>query len=153
MKKRWVILNAVVLVLSLGVVTSQRAQDVPGALEKSSQPRHRTAIALLRTINTAEIVERHKYGTFAGWPTLLVHNSQPFGDFIAMPVHLQQIGNSQFGNPPEMLAGWNLRMNVHSGGQGYDLLLLDMTDKQCKYALVTDESTVIRQSEVLGCGM
>jgi len=28
----------------------------------------------------------------------------------------------QFNEPPEILPGWNLRLNVHSDGQGYDLL-------------------------------
>jgi hypothetical protein len=31
------------------------------------------------------------------------------------------------------------------------VLLLDMTDKKCGYAAVTDENVVIRQSKEIGC--
>ena len=54
-------------------------------------------------------------------------------------------------NPPEILPGWNLRLNVHSDGQGYDLLLTDMTDEKCGYAVLTDENGVIRQSKAIDC--
>ena len=45
-------------------------------------------------------------------------------------------------------------MNVHADGQGYDVLLRDMTDERCGYAVVSDESVVvIRQSKVFTCEM
>jgi hypothetical protein len=52
---------------------------------------------------------------------------------------------------PEVLPGWNLRLNVHAGGQGYDVLLKDLSDKNCGYAALTDEGTVIRQSKTIDC--
>ena len=57
----------------------------------------------------------------------------------------------QFNNPPEILPGWNPRLNVHSDGQGYDLLLTDITDEKCGYAVLTDEDGVIRQSKPIDC--
>jgi hypothetical protein len=52
---------------------------------------------------------------------------------------------------PEILPGWNLRLNVHSDGQGYDVLLRDLTDDKCGYAAPTDESGVIRQRKAIDC--
>lgn len=42
-------------------------------------------------------------------------------------------------------------MNVHVDGQGYDLLLQDMTDKKCGYAAFTDENVIIRRSKWIDC--
>jgi len=42
-------------------------------------------------------------------------------------------------------------MNVYADGQGYEVLLRDMTDKKCAYAAVTDEDAVIRQSKAINC--
>jgi hypothetical protein len=58
---------------------------------------------------------------------------------------------TQFNEPPEILPGWNLRLNVHADGQGYDLMLTDMTDEKCGYAVLTDENGVIRQSKAIDC--
>jgi len=41
---------------------------------------------------------------------------------------------------------------VRSDGQGYDLLLIDMTDEKCGYAVLTDEDGVIRQSKAIWWG-
>jgi hypothetical protein len=150
MKSTSVTLKVIVLLLS-GVVTSQSAQDVGPIANKFDQPRHQTAVALLRTINTAEVVNLSTYGSFSVWQILLAHYQQSFDNFAAMAVHEQQIPKSQFAEPPEIMPGWNLRMNVHPDGQGYDLMLQDMTDKKCGSALFTNETTVIWESTALGC--
>lgn len=56
----------------------------------------------------------------------------------------------QFNDTPEILPGWNPRLNVHSYGQGYDLLLILMYE-ECGYAVLTDENGVIRQSKAIDC--
>jgi hypothetical protein len=151
MKKRRVILNAILLTLFAGVLTFQNAQDVPSGAEKSERLRHQFAMSLLRTINTAEAVDQMKYGSYTSWQTLLEHY-QNFDDFIAQ--HRRELpNNTHFAELPEILPGWSLRMNVHADGQGYDVLLRDMTDERCAYAVVSDESVVIRQSKVFTCEM
>jgi hypothetical protein len=55
MKKHQVILNAVSLVLLLGVLTPQFAQDTSTGPANADQARRWVAIGLLRTINTAEV--------------------------------------------------------------------------------------------------
>src|SRR6266852_2398888 len=149
MKKHQVILSTGLLVLFLGVLTSQNAQDVPTGAEKSDRLRHQFAVSLLRTINTAEAVDQTKFGSYSSWQILLAHHSEYFDQFIKM--HRQELPNAHYTDLPEILPGWNLRMNMHGDGQGYDVLLQDLTDKKCGYAAVTDENTVIRQSKTINC--
>jgi hypothetical protein len=52
---------------------------------------------------------------------------------------------------PEILPGWSLRLDVIDGGEGYDLLLEDTTDRTCGYAAATDERGLIRQSKSIDC--
>lgn len=122
MKKRQLILNVILLMFFLGVPTSQHGQDVPTGPAKSPSQRHQLAIALLRTINTAELVDKSNYGPYSSWQTLLSHNPKYFDQFIQFfAMHGQQLPNTGFADVPEILPGWNLRMNVHADGQGYDV--------------------------------
>lgn len=57
MNKHRVILSTVLLVLFLGVLTPQFAQDPTSGPEKPNLERRSHAIGLLRTINTAEVGE------------------------------------------------------------------------------------------------
>lgn len=146
MKKRWVI-PSVLLVLFLGVLTPQHAQEIPAGTEKSDRTRRQFAVSLLRTINTAEVVDKTKLGSYSSWKTLLAHHSEYFDQFVAS----HGLSKTGFADMPEISPGWNLRMNAHADGQGYDVLLRDMTDEKCGYAAVTDENGVIRQSKTINC--
>ena len=118
-------------------------------LFRSDQERRSVAIGLLRTINTAEVGELHKYGAYSSWPTLLDHQPKYFADWFAR--FSSQDPKGHFGDLPEILPGWSLRLTVHADGKGYDLRLQDLTDKECGYAALTDESGVIRQSKAIDC--
>jgi hypothetical protein len=166
MKNKWGILSSLLLVL-LVVQAPQFAQDTstdPGKAQRSQ-----LAISLLRLINTAEATYHTENGSYATWQTLLSSYRTVFAEFLARHsdefparhgvVILGQPGavtrhllpTIPFNDPPEILPGWNLRLNVHSDGQGYDLLLIDMTDEKCGYAVLTDENAVIRQSKAIDC--
>ena len=149
MRKHQVILNTVSLVLLLGVLTPQFAQDTSTAPANADQARRRVAIGLLRTINTAEVVEHTTYGSYASWQTLLAHQPKYANKFLTM--NYPEEANLLFGDMPEILPGWSLRFNVHADGQGYDVRLQSLTDKTCWYAALTDESGVIRQSKAIDC--
>jgi hypothetical protein len=149
MNKRLVILRTLLLVFLLGVPTPQFAQDTSTGPAKSDQERHSVAIGLLRTINTAEVRELHKYGAYSSWPTLLAHLPKFFDQWVAR--FYSENPNGHFGDTPEILPGWSLRFNVHADGKGYDVKLQDLTDKTCWYAALTDESGVIRQSKAIDC--
>jgi hypothetical protein len=148
-KKHWVILNAVLITLFLGVEMPQFAQDAPAGPASVEPARRRVALGLLRAINTAEVWELNHYGSYASWETLLSHQPEYLNGFLAM--NYPQKENVHFGEMPEVLPGWSLRFNVHADGKGYDMRLQDLTDKKCWYTALTDESGVIRQSKVIDC--
>jgi len=68
-------------------------------------------------------------------------------------MHRQEFPGAHFAEPPQIVPGWNLRMHIHTDGQGYDVLFSDETDKKCAYAAVSDEKDVIRQSKMFPCGI
>jgi hypothetical protein len=100
------------------------------------------ALGLLRTINTAELVERNKYGSYASWQILLAHHGEYFNEWLAR--NYPQADNVRLADIPEILPGLNLRLNAHADGQGYDVLLEDTTDKT-GYAVLSDERAAIRE--------
>ena len=139
------------------VQTPQFGQDT--SIDPGQAHRHELAIGLLRTIGTAEATYRTENGSYAGWQTLLSSYPKQFDEFLArhsvvnfeVGVTRHILPPSQFNDPPEILPGWSLRPNEHSDGQGYDLLLIDMTDEKCGYAVLLDENGVIRQSKAIDC--
>ena len=142
MRMRQLIPTVILITLSIAASTSQSAQDVPADTQNSQRLRRHLALSILRTINTAEVVDRSKYGTYSSWQTLLAHYPEYF---------IQLMPNTAFADEPEILPGWNLRMNIHADGQGYDILLRDMTDKKCSYAAISDENAVIWQGKTIDC--
>jgi len=137
-KKHRMLLSTVLLILTLGTVESQFAQDIvrfPTVDEKRS-----LLIGLVRTINTAEVMERDKYGSYGSWPMLLEHQQGYLNPWLEK--FYSADADVHFGDTPEILPGWHLRLNVHTDGQGYDLLLEDGTDKN-GYAALSDERGVI----------
>jgi hypothetical protein len=136
------------LVLVLAV--PQRGQS-PTQSYDSVHARRSMAVNLLRAINTAEYPYKSKHGTFASWDVLVM--SEEFNG-QGMPFATQnapQLANVHFSKAPEILPGWMLRLNVTSNRKGYDVLLEDETDKTCGYAVVTNESGLIRQSKTIDC--
>lgn len=131
---------------SLDFQTPQFAQDSSTNPAVAEQARRRTAISLLRIVNTAEATYKDKNGSFGTWPNLLSSEPKFFEAFLA-----RNTSNLHFTDAPEILPKWNLRLNVHVDGQGYDVLLSDMTDEKCGYAALTDESGAIRQSKAIDC--
>ena len=148
MKKHRILLSTVLLVLALGILTPQLAQDASTNVEKTDQEKlHRAlGMGLVRTINTIEVTELYKYGSYTAWPTLLVHQQEYFNEWLSR-VYPQEV-NLRFADIPEILPGYGLRLNVHADGQGYDLRLEDTTAKPL-YAAFSDESGVIWQGEPL----
>ena len=148
MKKHRILLSTVLLVLALGVLTPQFAQDASTNAAKTDQEKlHRAlGMGLVRTINTAEVVELTNYGSYASWQTLLAHQQEYFNGWL--PKFYSRDPNAHFGSMPEILPGYGLRLNLHPDGQGYDLRLEDTTAKP-HYAAFSDESGVIWQGEPL----
>ena len=142
MKKLRIILNTLLLVLALGSVAPQFAQDVSTGHEKPDPVRRSIAIGLVRTINTAEVTERARYGSYASWETILTHEQHEMNQWVASV--FSRDPNVHFGSTPEILPGWNLRLIVPPDGTGWVVVLEDANDK-AGYAALSDESGVIRE--------
>jgi hypothetical protein len=147
MKKHRILLSIVLLVLSLGGLTPQFAQDASKGSEKPDlRHDHALLLGFLRTINSAEVGELSTYGAYASWQTLLAHQQQYLNEWLAS--FYSQDTRVHFGSTSEILPGWNLRLNVQMDGKGYVALLEDATDKN-GYGAVTDERAVIRECKWL----
>ena len=147
MRNYRIIVNTVLLVVALGVLTPQFAQNAPLGPGKPDQERRFHVLGLLRQINTAEVPELNRYGSYASWPILLAHNTEYLNEWLAR--NYPHEVNLHFADMPEILPGYSLRLNVHADGQGYDVRLQDLTDKAGGYAAFSDEGGIIWQGEPL----
>ena len=149
MRTRIVFLGVVVAAMTLGAAIPQYGQNA--AVEPTdADSRHSMAVGLLRSINTVEAGYQAGHGSYAAWDDLLA--SKEFMEFEKECLaHIPEFATAHFTKGPEILPGWTLRLNVTQGGNGYDLLLEDATDKKCGYAAATDERGVIRQSKAIDC--
>lgn len=139
MKKLRLILNTILLVLALGTLAPQFAQDASPAPE-NLDPRSRPMFELVRAINTAEVCEEAAYGSFASWQTLLAHQQKYLNEWLAK--FYSRDPNVHFGSTSEILPGWNLRLTVQSDGSGWVIMLQDPNEKN-GYALLSDERGII----------
>jgi len=141
MKKHPVMSCVLLLTLFPGLLAPQFPQNASTAPEKPDKEKHNHALllGLIRTINTAEADEHFTHGAYASWQTL---RPKYLNGWLAR--FYSQEADVHFGELPEILPGWNLRLNVHTDGQGYDLLFEDATDKN-GYAALSDERGIIRE--------
>jgi hypothetical protein len=148
MNGRRIVLSAVLLVLTLGTSASQFAQRASaGASQADENNRtHALVLGFLRTVNTAEAEDFLKYDSYASWQTLLEHQPQYFNGWAVR--FYAHGGNVHFGELPEILPGFSLRLNVHADSRGYDVLVEDLSDKN-GYAGLSDERAVIRECKWL----
>jgi hypothetical protein len=145
--------GAVALVLTMGAAVPQFGQDAATASSDADGAKHSLAIKVLRAINTAELAYRTNYGSYARWEDLA--SSREFTNLgTSLPAGNQaRLADAHFSEGPEILPGWSLRLDVTHGGEGYDLLLEDTTDKTCGYAAATDERGLVRQSKAIDCSI
>jgi hypothetical protein len=94
----------------------------------------------------AEVGGFARYGSYASWQNLLAHDAQYLNGWVA--TYYSENPGVHFGDLPEILPGLSLRLNVHSDGQGYDVLLEDLSDKD-GYAVVSDERGIARECKWL----
>ena len=136
------------LALFPGVLAPQFAQNASTVPEKPDKEKHNHALlfGLIRTINTAESTDFYKFGSYASWQTLLAHQPDYLNGWLAR--FYSQEANVHFGDLPEILPGWNLRLNVQTDGQRYVVLLEDATDKT-GYAALSDERAALRECKLL----
>jgi len=145
MRKTRIIVSPLFVLLAL--VPLQSAQDAPKSAKDPNAERQAVILGLVRTINTIEVNEVTDYGAYARWPILLAHHQDEFNGWLKR-FYSSSEPNARYGDMPEILPGWNLRLNVQADGKGYVLLLDDSNDKT-GFAWVSDESGLIRQCKAL----
>jgi hypothetical protein len=94
----------------------------------------------------AELDHLLSHGSYLPWGELFTNGdfTEQGSKWVSNNPDLEAV---HFSNGPEILPGWMLRLNVTDGGQGYDLLLEDATDKACSYGAGTDNRGIIRQKQ------
>jgi len=145
MPKPRILVSLVFLLLAL--VPLQFAQDASTTAKGPDAERKGTILGLVRSINTIEVTELYKYGAYAPWPILLAHHQEEFDGWLKK-FYSSVEPNARFGDMPEILPGWNLRLNVQADGKGYLLQLADTNDKT-GFAWISDESGIIRDSKYM----
>ena len=145
------VVAVVVLAGILQLLASAHAQKGSPGLPEREKERHSLAINLTRAINAAEANYKKDHGVYTDWETLVGN-----GDFTDTgtkwaPESFTTVAHAMYGRGAEIVPGWKLRLNVAKEGTGYDLLLEDVTDPKCGYAVVSDERGRIRQSKSVEC--
>lgn len=136
---------------SLFALAAAHAQkNVPGIADRERE-RRSLAVNLVRAINTAEANYMKKQGTYVTWETMIGN-----GDFSETgtkwaPESFPTVAHAMYGSGPEIVPGWKLRLHLSKDGHAYDLLLEDVTDPKCAFAVVSDERGLIRQGKSIAC--
>lgn len=142
------VLLPLVVLLALRAVPAQK--NAAGMADRERE-RRSLAVNLVRAINTAESNFMKNHGVFATWDTLLGN-----GDFTDTgtkwaPESFPTVAHATYNRAPEIVPGWRLRLNLSKEGTAYDLLLEDITDPKCGFAVVSDERGLIRLGKSIDC--
>jgi hypothetical protein len=141
--------GAVALVLAMGAAVPQFGQDAATASSDADGAKHSLAIKVLRAINTANWPTGQTTVPMLGGKIWQAAGNLRTWERACLPEIRHGLPTRIFPRGPEILPGWSLRLDVTDGGEGYDLLLEDTTDKTCGYAAATDERGLVRQSNRL----
>jgi len=146
-------LGMVVLAGMLLVIPGTPAQRSSPGVPDREKERRSLAINMARAINNAEANYKSKQGAYVNWDTLLGNGD--FGDKGTKwsSESFPTVAHAMYGRGPEIVPGWKLRLSISKQGNAYDLLLEDVTDPKCGYAVVSDERGVIRQSKAIDCAL
>lgn len=128
--------------------SSQKIAPLPATRENE---RRSFAINVLRAINHAELDYKTKHGAYANWQTLVGEGYFGESGTKFSSEEFPTVAHALYGLGPEIVPGWKLRLNISNNGKSYDALLEDVTDPKCRYAGITDERGVIRQSKTTDC--
>src|SRR6516165_6478111 len=119
---RWTLL---IVPLALGALAPQFAQEGPKGREPPDQQSslHSLMAGFIRTINTAEATYYIQNRSYASWKSLLENHEQQqyLNGWLTQfyPQFFPRAAKTDFGTPPEVLPGLNLRLNVAPDGRSY----------------------------------
>ena len=144
---------ALLMILILTWQAASWAQKGAPVVTDRERERRSFAQNLVKALNAAEADYRKKHDVYANWDTLV-----GIGDFSSSgtkwaPADFPTVAHALYGNGAEIVPGWRLRLHLSKGDKAYDLLLEDVTDPKCSYALFSDERGLIRQGKSIDCAL
>jgi hypothetical protein len=145
--------GALLMILILTWQAASWAQKGTPAVTDRERERRSFAQNLVKAINAAEADYRKKHDVYANWDTLV-----GIGDFSSSgtkwaPAEFPTVAHALYGNGAEIVPGWRLRLHLSKGDKAYNLLLEDVTDPKCSYAVFSDERGLIRQGKSIDCAL
>lgn len=144
---------ALLMILILTWQAASWAQKGAPVVTDRERERRSFAQNLVKAINAAEADYRKKHDVYANWDTLV-----GIGDFSSSgtkwaPAEFPTVAHALYGNGAEIVPGWRLRLHLSKADKAYDLLLEDVTDPKCSYAVLSDERGLIRQGKSIDCAL
>jgi len=144
---------ALLMILILTWQAASWAQKGAPVVADRERERRSFAQNLVKAINAAEADYRKKHDVYANWDTLV-----GIGDFSSTgtkwaPADFPTVAHALYGNGAEIVPGWRLRLHLSKSDKAYDLLLEDVTDPKCSYAVFSDERGLIRQGKSIDCAL
>jgi hypothetical protein len=126
-------------------------QKSPIGASERERERRSLAVNLVRAINAAEANYKKTHGTYATWDAMIAN-----GDFTDQgtkwaPESFPTVAHAMYGSGAEIVPGWKLRLQISKDGNAYDLLLEDVTDPKCGFAVISDERGLVRQGKSVDC--
>jgi hypothetical protein len=152
MERRNVAFACILLIASLLLLSpavAQRASS-PGAQDRENE-RRSLAINMVRAINTAEAHYKKTQGTYVPWSTLITNNDFTDSGTKWAPESIPTVSHAMYGSGPEIVPGWKLRLILSKDATSYDLVLGDVNDPKCSYAVFSDDRGLIRQGKSVSC--
>ncbi len=151
MKRLQIVVTIVLIALGLTLGTTAQPQNPSSGIGDRERERRSFAINLVRAIEKAQLDFKSKHAIYANWDSLIGNGYfTSTGTKWASP-DFPTVGQALYGSGPEIVPGWRLRLNVSHSGSAYDLLLEDVNDPKCGYAVLSDERRTIRQAKSLEC--
>jgi len=113
---------------------------------------HRSmAVNIVKALQAAEANYKRTHGVYASWSTLVsTGDFTPTGTKWASE-EFPTVRHAMYGPGPEIVPGWKLRLNLSKEGAAYDLLLEDLSDPKCGFAVFSDDRGRIRQGKLIEC--
>jgi len=141
-----ILVSAVFLLASRGV-----AQKSSYGVPDRERERKSLAVNIVRAINAAEANYKKNHDVYATWNTLV-----STGDFSDQgtkwaPESFPTVAHAMYGSGPEIVPGWKLRLNLSKDGTAYDLMLEDVSDPKCGFAVFSDDRGRVRQGKAVEC--
>jgi hypothetical protein len=137
--------------ISISAISTAHAQKNTAGIDDRERERRSLAVNLVRAINTAEAAYKKSHGVYANWDTLFGNGDFSENGTKWAPETFPTVAHAMYGRGPEIVPGWKLRLNLSKDAASYDLVLEDVTDPKCRFAVFSDERGLIRQGKAIDC--